>query len=70
MDTLFAEGKVESDPAKRKAIYAAVSAELEDNAVWVWMFSGYTYTATNDSITGFVPMTTGSWQYLRTTGLK
>lgn len=70
MDELFARGKVESDPAKRKEIYAAVSAELEENAVWVWMFSGYTYTATSDSITGFVPMTTGSWQYLRTTGLK
>lgn len=70
MDQLFADGKVESDPAARKAIYAAVSKELEDNAVWVWMFSGYTYTATADSITGFVPMTTGSWQYLRTSGLK
>jgi peptide/nickel transport system substrate-binding protein len=70
MDQLFADGKVESDPAKRKAIYAAVSEELESNAVWVWMFSGYTYTAISDSVTGFVPMTTGSWQYLRTTGLK
>jgi len=70
MDALFAAGKSEGDPAVRKQIYADVSAELEDNAVWVWMFSGYTYTATSDSITGFTPMTTGSWQYLRTTGLK
>jgi peptide/nickel transport system substrate-binding protein len=38
--------------------------------VWVWLFSGYTYTATSDTITGFTPMTTGSWQYLRTTGLQ
>lgn len=70
MDALFAAGKVESDPVARKQIYADVSKELEDNAVWVWMFSGYTYTAVNDTVTGFVPMTTGSWQYLRTTGLK
>jgi peptide/nickel transport system substrate-binding protein len=70
MDKLFADGKVESDPTKRKEIYAAVSAELEDNAVWVWLFSGYSYTATSDTMTGFTPMTTGSWQYLRTTGLK
>jgi peptide/nickel transport system substrate-binding protein len=70
MDALFAAGKSEGDPAVRKQIYADVSAELEDNAVWVWLFSGYTYTATSDSITGFTPMTTGSWQYLRTTGLK
>lgn len=70
MDALFAAGKSEGDPAARKQIYADVSAELENNAVWVWLFSGYTYTATSDSITGFTPMTTGSWQYLRTTGLK
>jgi peptide/nickel transport system substrate-binding protein len=70
MDQLFADGKVESDPTARKAIYDAVSKELEDNAAWVWLFSGYAYTATSDTITGFVPMTTGSWQYLRTTGLK
>ena len=70
MDQLFADGKVESDPVKRKAIYADVSAELESNAVWVWLFSGYSYTATSDTMTGFTPMTTGSWQYLRTTGLK
>jgi peptide/nickel transport system substrate-binding protein len=70
MDALFAAGKSEGDPTARKQIYADVSAELEDNAVWVWLFSGYTYTATSDSITGFTPMTTGSWQYLRTTGLK
>jgi peptide/nickel transport system substrate-binding protein len=70
MDKLFADGKVEGDPTARKAIYDAVSAELQDNAVWVWLFSGYTYTATSDTITGFVPMTTGSWQYLRTTGLQ
>lgn len=70
MDALFAAGKSEGDPEARKQIYADVSAELEDNAVWVWLFSGYTYTATSDSVTGFTPMATGSWQFLRTTGLK
>ena len=70
MDALFAAGKSESDPEARKQIYADVSAELTNNAVWVWLFSGYTYTAVSDSVTGFTPMATGSWQYLRTTGLR
>jgi peptide/nickel transport system substrate-binding protein len=70
MDKLFADGKKESDPVKRKAIYADVSAELENNAVWIWLFSAFTYTATSDTVTGFTPMSTGSWQFLRTTGLK
>jgi len=70
MDALFAAGKSEGNPSARKQIYADIAAELENNAVWVWMFTGLTYTAVSDSVTGFVPMTTGSWQYLRTTGLK
>lgn len=67
LDALFAEGKQSSDPAERKAIYEEVSQNLEDNAVWIWLFSGYTYTAMASSVEGFVPMANGSMQFLRTT---
>lgn len=50
-----------------KAIYDEVSAELENNAAWIWLFTAYTYTATTDNVDGFVPMANGSLQYLRTT---
>ena len=40
---------------------------LEANAVWIWMFTSYTYTVTTPGVQGFVPMVNGSLQYLRTT---
>jgi peptide/nickel transport system substrate-binding protein len=42
-----------------------VAAELEDNAAWIWLFSGYTYTATTSGVQGFTPMANGSLQSLR-----
>ncbi|NUP02736.1 MAG: ABC transporter substrate-binding protein [Nonomuraea sp.] len=69
LDKLFAEGKATTDQAARKAIYDKVSAELEDNAAWIWLFTSYTYTGTTSSVSGFVPMVSGSLQYLRTTSV-
>lgn len=66
LDDLFARGKATSDEAERKEIYQQVSQELEDNAAWVWMFSGFNYTVTTADVSGFTPMTNGSLQSLRT----
>lgn len=65
LDRLFAEGREASDEEQRKQIYADVSAHLEDNAVWIWLFSSYTYTATAGNVSGFTPMANGSLQGLR-----
>ncbi len=69
LDALFAQGKSTSDPDARKAIYADISRYLEDNAVWVWLFTSYTYTATTPDVSGFIPMANNSFQYLRQTSL-
>ncbi len=70
LDDLFARGKASSDPEERKQIYADISRELEDNAVWIWMFSGNKYSAMTEDVEGFVPMPSTSLQYLRTTTLE
>ena len=70
LDQLFAEGKATTDPAARAAIYTKISDELENNAVWIWLFTSYTYTATTSNVAGFVPMTNGSLQYLRSTTIS
>lgn len=70
LDQLFAEGKTTTDVAKRSAAYAAISRHLEDNAVWVWMFSSYSYTATTAGVSGFIPMPNASLQYLRVTSVN
>lgn len=67
LDELFAEGKALTDPAERAEVYRQISEELENNAVWIWLFTSYTYTVTTSSVAGFVPMANGSLQYLRTT---
>lgn len=69
LDELFAQGRQTADPDERRAIYDEVSRELEDNAVWVWLFSSYSFTATQADVEGFVPMANGSLQSLRDTTL-
>ncbi|NEE04732.1 ABC transporter substrate-binding protein [Phytoactinopolyspora halotolerans] len=68
LDELFAQGLQATDEDERKGIYDDVARHLEDNAAWVWLFTGYTYTATHNTLHGFVPMANGSLQYLRTAG--
>lgn len=67
LDSLFQQGRETTDASERKAIYDKVSADLTDNAAWVWLFSSYSYTATAQGVSGFTPMATGSLQFLRDT---
>jgi peptide/nickel transport system substrate-binding protein len=67
LDALFGQGKATADPAERKAVYERVTAELENNAAWVWLFTSFTYTATTPEVSGFTPMANGSLKYLRET---
>jgi peptide/nickel transport system substrate-binding protein len=69
LDQLFAAGKATTDVAKRKEIYQQISRHLEDNAVWVWLFSSYGYTVMTQNVSGFTAMANGSFQYLRETSL-
>ncbi|MDF2144907.1 ABC transporter substrate-binding protein [Knoellia sp. p5-6-4] len=59
LDKLFAEGKATTDTNERKAVYAKVSQELEDNAAWVWTYTGNLYVAANTAVKGFEPRTNG-----------
>jgi peptide/nickel transport system substrate-binding protein len=68
LDALFAEGRAASDQGEREDIYAQISEDLEDNAPWIWLFTGFNYTAMN-GVTGFVPLANGSLQFLRTASL-
>jgi peptide/nickel transport system substrate-binding protein len=59
LDKLFAEGRATTDQAERKAIYAKVGQELEDNAAWVWTYTGTLHIAANNGVKGFEPRTNG-----------
>lgn len=70
LDALFAAGKSSTDPAERASIYDEIAAELENEAVWIWLFTSFTYTATTENVSGFTPMSNGSLQFLRTVTLS
>jgi peptide/nickel transport system substrate-binding protein len=69
LDQLFAQGKATADPAQRRPIYTQISNLLENNAVWIWLFSSYNYTATTAGVKGFTPMANGSLSLLREASL-
>ena len=60
LDTLMNEGRVETDPEKRKAIFAEFSKHLTDVSPWIWLYTGYSYTASSDKVQGFEANPTGS----------
>ena len=53
LDKLFADGIAATDTAKRQAIYKDLSAQLVDNAAWIWLFTPKAYIVMNSGVSGF-----------------
>lgn len=70
LEELFIRGREETDEETREEIYQQISAELENEAVWVWLFSPYEYTALAEGVSGFTPMANGSVRTLRDTYIE
>ncbi|SDY77294.1 ABC transporter substrate-binding protein [Citreimonas salinaria] len=60
LDTLMQEGRVETDEEARKEIFAEFERHLAEMAPWVWLYTGYTYTAQREGVQGFEATPTGS----------
>lgn len=60
LDTLFAEGVATTDAAERATVYQQISAELVDNAVWVWLFTPQLFLVADSSVQDLEPRTDGS----------
>ncbi|MCY4024029.1 MAG: ABC transporter substrate-binding protein [Anaerolineaceae bacterium] len=45
LDDLMAAGKVETDPAARYEIFADFQKHLVEMAPWIWLYTGYEYSA-------------------------
>nr|WP_272211317.1 ABC transporter substrate-binding protein [Marinicella sp. W31]MDC2877202.1 ABC transporter substrate-binding protein [Marinicella sp. W31] len=60
LDSLMQQGRVETDPEKRKEIFAEFSKHITDVSPWIWLYTGYSYTAANDKVSGFEANPTGS----------
>ncbi|MDH6230895.1 peptide/nickel transport system substrate-binding protein [Mesorhizobium soli] len=60
LDALLQQGRAETDPEKRKIIFADFEKQIAEKSPWVWLYTSYGYTAQQKNVQGFVPMPTGS----------
>jgi peptide/nickel transport system substrate-binding protein len=63
LDRLLDEGRVEADPAKRKAIYEKVVAIVQDEASMIIFGSGDTAVGWRSTVHGFAPQVIGALSY-------
>jgi peptide/nickel transport system substrate-binding protein len=60
LDGLMQQGRVETDPAKRKEIFQKFEHHLAEMSPWIWLSTGYSYTAQLKTVKGFEPNPTGT----------
>lgn len=70
LDSLLNQGRVETDPAKRKTIFAKFDQHLAEMAPWIWLFTPDTYVAERSDVQGFVGSPMGSLFGLSAVTLK
>ena len=60
LDSLMQQGRAETDPAKRKAIFAEFEKHITEVSPWIWLYTSFSYTAQQKNVEGFVPTPEGS----------
>ncbi len=60
LDSLMQQGREETDLAKRQEIFGQFDKHLAEMSPWVWLYTGYTYAASQDAVQGFEATPTGS----------
>ncbi|HEX9117754.1 MAG TPA: ABC transporter substrate-binding protein, partial [Anaerolineae bacterium] len=65
VDKLLDQGRVTTEVAQRKTIYADVQKQLAQASPWIWLYVGYEYRMMQPYVKGFTPMPNGAFTYLR-----
>jgi peptide/nickel transport system substrate-binding protein len=60
LDALMKQGQAETDPAKRVEIFHEFESRLAEQAPWLWLSTGYGYTAQLKTVSGFESSPTGT----------
>lgn len=60
LDALMKQGQAETDPAKRVEIFHEFESRLAEQAPWLWLSTGYGYTAQLKRVSGFESSPTGT----------
>jgi peptide/nickel transport system substrate-binding protein len=53
LDSLLQQGRVETDPAKRKPIFQQFEQRLAEQSPWIWLSTTYTYMANLNTVKGY-----------------
>lgn len=64
LDELMKAGQVETDPEARFEIFAQLQRELTEKNPWIWLYSGYVYSAHQDYVSGWQPNASDSLYFL------
>ncbi len=70
LDALMKAGQAETDPEARFAIFSDLQLQLAEKAPWIWLYSGYTYTAHQPYVTGWEPIANDSLYFLHEVALE
>jgi peptide/nickel transport system substrate-binding protein len=60
LDSLMKQGQAETNTDKRKAIFQKFEQHLAEMSPWIWLSTGYSYTAQQKTVHGFEPNPTGT----------
>ena len=55
LDDLMKRGQVETDIEARREIFNEFQLHLAETSPWIWLYSGFVYTAQQPYVEGFVP---------------
>ena len=64
LDQLMKAGQAETDEAARYEIFAEFQQHLAETSPWIWLYSGYTYTAAQPYVTGWTPNASDALYFL------
>ena len=60
LDSLMKQGQAETDPAKRVDIFHKFEQHLVEQSPWIWLSTGFSYTAQLKTVKGFEGSPTGT----------
>ena len=64
LDSLMKAGQTETDPEARYEIFAEFQQHITETSPWVWLYSGFIYSAHQDYVTGWEPNASDSLYFL------
>ncbi len=70
LDSLMKAGQIETDPEARYEIWADFQRHLTEVSPWIWLYTGFNYSAHQSYVEGFTPTPTGYFFYLSQTTLN